>query len=119
MLQGMLMKLVLGFVAHEIMVAEGAIDWVKLESELEAALVKILPSFMEGEAVVLMKKALEVLQSIVGDKGVVIKVIELLTAKDFVGVLEYLKELIVGKVQPSLVAESVSYEQLAEHVKAA
>lgn len=118
MLQGVIMKLILGFIAHELSVAEASIDWAKLEAELEVGLKKILPSFMEDEAVVLMKKAVEAVKAIVGGEGVIAKVVELVAAKDFVGVLEYLKGLVLAQVQPGVAAESVSYEQLAEAIKA-
>lgn len=112
-----LINLVLGFAVRQIVKWGSGVDFVKIKADLEIRIRALIPGdWIDDEAVIFVNKALDVVASLMSE-SVIEKILQLAVAKDFGGVLSYLKELIVGALAPHMVASDVSDMQLVNLIK--
>lgn len=99
MLQSIILNLVFSYLAHALAAAEGAINWDKIQADLDAKLKAVLPGWLEGEVQLLLDNAIYLVKKVAGTDGVFKQLISLIAAKDFSGIVSYLEQLVMGELQ--------------------
>lgn len=117
-LQKIILNLVLSYLAHVISAAEGKIEWEKIEAELDSKLKSLLPGWIEGEAEVILHNAIYLVKAVADTEGIVEKLIQLIAAKDFAGILSYLEQLIMGHLQQTSVSVAPVEKMVAQFKQA-
>lgn len=119
MFQAIFMRLVLSYIGNALAAAEGSIKWDVIQAELDAKLKALLPSWLEGEVQVMLDNSIYLLKKVAGGEGVVQKLVALVAAKDFSGIVSYLEQLVMGELQVAALAQpEASVAELVHSYKA-